>query len=223
LLDARALRRYGEEYFDYLKYSQKKQLIKSHVSELLKWGSKVLNSNLLDGKGKSALDVGCAFGYGVELLSSLGYDAVGTDVSTYGIRQAKRNNDKDEFVVCDVQENLPFKNKFDLMICLEVLEHLRNPLRALQNMYDLCDSLVLCTTPNKTVERIVKRILKDFDKTHINVKAPREWEKQIRNTLQCRLIRIECFVDVSFQTANKLFFKSLKLPFGMDTRILIKK
>jgi len=214
---------FEEEYFGNLKYSQKEQLIKRHVLESLKWGSKVLHLNLLNGKGKSALDVGCAFGYGVNLLTSLGYDAWGTDISSYGLRQAKKKLNKNVFVVCDVQENLPFKRKFDLITCFEVLEHLKNPARALQNMYNTCDSIILCTTPNKTIERIVKKILKDFDKMHINVKTPLEWEKQIRSILQCRFTKIECFVDLSFKIANTLFFKSLKLPFGMDTRILIKK
>ena len=115
------------------------------------------------------------------------------------------------------------KKKFNLIPCFEVLEHLENPSRALQNMCDSSDGIVLCTTPNKTVEKIVKRILKGFDKTHINVKTPSEWEDLIRKTLKCRFVQIQCFVDSSFQIANASFYKSFKLPFGMETRIIIGK
>ena len=216
-------RAYGKEYFDYLKYSEKGQLIKEHLLELLKWGSKTLHINLLNGKGKSALDVGCAFGYAVEILSSLGYDALGVDISVYGISQTTRNMGKNDFVVCDVQKNLPFTQKFDLITCFEVLEHLENPLVALQHMYDNSNSIILCTTPNKTIESIFKRMVKNFDKTHINAKTPREWEHQIRNTLKWDFIRIESFLSMNFEIAHKPFFKSFRLPFGMDTRILIKK
>ncbi|MEM3577072.1 MAG: class I SAM-dependent methyltransferase [Candidatus Bathyarchaeia archaeon] len=222
-METETLRKFGEEYFAHLKYPKREKAIKSHVLELLRWGSKNLGLNLLDGSGKSALDVGCAFGYGVSLLASLGYEAVGVDVSKFGVRQAKKRNRANDFAICDVQWNLPFKRKFDLVICLEVLEHLQNPLLALQNMYDVCDDIILCTTPNKTVERIVKKILKDFDKTHVNVKTPSEWERQIKNALGDSLVKVECFVDFTFSVADRLFFKSFRLPFGMDTRILIKK
>jgi len=214
---------FEKDYFNHLKYSQHERLISRHVSESLKWASKVLNIDLLDGTKKSALDVGCAFGYGVNLLRSLGYDAWGIDVSSYGLVQGKEGLNENKFVVCDSQEHLPFKKKFDLITCFEVLEHLKNPSRALQNMYDSSDAIILCTTPNKTFEKIIKKVLKGFDKTHINVKTPSEWKELIHRTLKCRFVEIQCFVDSSFQIANASFYKSVKLPFGMETRIIIGK
>jgi hypothetical protein len=71
---------FDEEYFRNRMYSQRERLIKRHVLEVLKWGSKVSNSNLLGGQGKTALDVGCAYGYGGDVLESFGYDACGVDV-----------------------------------------------------------------------------------------------------------------------------------------------
>src|SRR3990170_8229961 len=214
---------FEKNYFAYLKYSQKEQMIKRHVLESLKWASKVLNRNLLNGTGRRALDVGCAYGYGVSLLNSLGYNALGTDISSYGLIQGKDRLGENVFVVCDAQENLPFKGKFDLVTCFEVLEHLKNPLSAVQNMYESCHGVLLCTTPNKTTERIFKRMSRSFDKTHINVKTPSEWTEQIRNRLNCSFIRVDCFADSNFKIANALLFKSFKLPFGMETRIIVKK
>lgn len=214
---------FEQDYFDLLKYSKKEQLISRHVFECLKWAAQVTRVDLLDGKGRNALDVGCAFGYGVKLLQSFGYDAVGVDVSAYGLSQGKGRLREHVFVACDVQESLPFKKKFDLVICLEVLEHLRDPSKALKNMYDLSDEIVLCTTPNRTFEQVVSKVLKDFDRTHINVKTPSEWEEIIRKTLKCGHVEIQSFVDSSFHVANASFYKSLKLPFGMETRIVIQK
>ncbi len=179
---------FEKNYFNYLNYSQKEQMIKRHVLESLKWASKVLQRDLLDGAGRSALDVGCAYGYGVSLLNSLGYNALGTDISSYGLTQGKERLRESVFVVCDAQENLPFKGKFDLVTCFEVLEHLKNPLSAVQNMYESCKDVLLCTTPNKTTERIFKRISRGFDKTHINVKTPSEWSEQIRSRIDCRFM-----------------------------------
>ena len=163
--------RFDEEYFKDFKYSQRERLIKRHILEVLKWGSKVSNINLLDGQGKMALDVGCAYGYAIDVLESFGYDAYGVDISKYSIKQAKRNHTA-EFAVCDIQKGRSFKNfVFDLFTCFEVLEHLTNPLRAIKNMSDSCKNIVICTTPNRIVEKPIKKVLSDFDETHITVKT----------------------------------------------------
>ncbi|MGB9693799.1 MAG: class I SAM-dependent methyltransferase [Fervidobacterium sp.] len=216
--------RFEEEYFKSFKYSQRERLIRRHVLEVLKWGSKVSRQNLLDGHGKTALDVGCAYGYAVDVLKSLGYAAFGTDISKYSLRKAKIY--ASGIVVCDVQKTLPFRAKvFDLVTCFEVLEHLTNPLHAIRNMFDSCRHVMVFTTPNKVVDKPIKKLVKDFDKTHISLKAPSEWEESIQGDLKCSFVKVETFFDASLRVADKLlFFKSFKIPyFGLDTRILIKK
>jgi len=215
---------FEKEYFKSFKYSQRQCLIKRHVTEVLKWGSKVSEYNLLDGHGKTALDVGCAYGYAVDVLKSFGYDAFGIDISRYSIIKAKTY--ATDLVVCDVQKNLPFKARvFDLVTCFEVLEHLTNPLRAIKNIFDSCRHIIVCTTPNKAVERPIKKLVKDFDKTHVSLKAPWEWKEHIQKKLNCRSVKVEPFFDASLRVADKLlFFESFKIPyFGLDIRILIEK
>ncbi len=215
---------FEKEYFKNFKYSQRERLIKRHVTEVLKWGSKVSKYNLLDGHGKTALDIGCAYGYAVDVLRSFGYDAFGIDISRYSIRKAKIYGT--DFVVCDVQKNLPFEDRvFDLVTCFEVLEHLTKPLRAIKNIFDSCRHIMVCTTPNRAVERPIKKLVKDFDETHVSVKFPSEWKEQIQNNLNCSFIKVDPFFDASLRIADKLlFFKSFKIPyFGLDIRILIKK
>ena len=217
---------FNEGYFRNRKYSYKECLIKKHFSEVLKWASKVSNVNFLCGKGKTALAVGCGYGYEVDVLQSLGYNACGVDISRYGVKKAKARFLSTDFVVCDAQDGLPFKsNVFDLVTCFGVLEHLTNPSQALKNMFAACRDATICTTPNRLVEKPVKQIIKDFDETHINVKSRREWEKIIMANLNHRFLKIEPFFDVSLRTASKLlFFKSFKTPyFGLDFRILIRK
>lgn len=216
---------FEKEYFRDFKYSQREHLIKRYVLEVLKWGSEVSESNLLSGKGKTALDVGCAYGYAVDVLESYGYDAIGVDISNYSVKQAKKTCPTN-FVVCDVQKTFPFKNKvFDLVTCFEVLEHLTHPLEAIKNMFKSCKQIMICTTPNKAVERPIKEIVRDFDKTHISLKVPWEWKEHIQENLKCSLVEVEPFFDVSLRVADKLlFFRSFKVPyFGLDIRILIKR
>jgi SAM-dependent methyltransferase len=215
---------FGEEYFRNLGYSQKKRIIERHILDTLKWGSKTSNFNLLNGQGKTALDVGCAYGYAVDILEKLGYDAYGVDISKYSIKKAKSFFSAD-FLVCDVQKGLPFKeNVFDLITCFGVIEHLTYPLWAIKNMLSSCKGMIICTTPNRIVEKPVKKIIRDFDETHINVKTQKEWKRYIEN-LNCSFFKVEPFLDASLRVKDKLlFFKSLKIPyFGLDLRILIKK
>jgi 2-polyprenyl-3-methyl-5-hydroxy-6-metoxy-1,4-benzoquinol methylase len=214
---------FGEEYFRNHKYSQRKCLIRRQILENLKWGSKVSNSNLLDGLGRTALDVGCAYGYAVDILGSLGYDAYGLDISNYSIKKAKKNCLAD-FLICDVQKSLPFKKEaFDLLTCFEVIEHLTHPLQAIKNMFASCKGIMICTTPNRIVERPIKKVVRDFDETHVNVKIKDEWERYIGN-LNYSFFTIETFFDVSLRLRDKLLFKSFKIPyFGLNLRILIRK
>jgi len=199
-------------------------VIKRHILETLKWGSKVSNSDLLNGKGKTALDIGCAYGYAVDVLEKLGYDAYGVDISKYSLKKGKGFFSAD-FLVCDVQKGLPFKeNVFDLVTCFGVIEHLTYPLWAIKNMFTSCKGMIICTTPNRIVEKPVKKIMRDFDETHINVKTQKEWKRYIKN-LNCSFFKVEPFLDASLRVKDKLlFFKSFKIPyFGLDLRILIKK
>jgi len=217
---------FEKRYFEDFEYSQRERLIKRYVLEALRWGSRISNSNLLNGHGKRALDVGCAYGYAVYVLESLGYNSYGIDISKYSIKQAKKKIPTADLAVCNVQEGLPFNNRvFDLITCFEVLEHLTNPLQAIRNMCGSCRNTMIFTTPNKVVEKPIKKILRDFDKTHINVRTPQEWKKCLHENLQCSAVKVESFFDANLRVKDKLlFFKSLKIPyFGLGIRILIKK
>ncbi|MCD6521287.1 methyltransferase domain-containing protein [Candidatus Calescamantes bacterium] len=110
------------------------------------WGLKIAGNlkvialrNLLDAlierKGK-VLDVGCGRG---EILNKIcaHYDmkGVGLDISIEAIKIARCYNPlTNEYWVGDA-ESLPFRdNSFDLVISLDTLEHLSNPLTALEEM-----------------------------------------------------------------------------------------
>jgi len=214
---------FGEEYFRNLKYSQREHLIRRHILENLNWASRAAKFNLLDGRGKTALDVGCAYGYAVDILGNLGYDACGVDVSSYSLKKAKKLYQAD-FIACDIQKGIPFKkDSFDLLTCFEVIEHVAYPLQAIGNMLDACRGVMICTTPNKTVERPIKKVVRDFDETHISVKTKDEWKKCIEK-LSPSFFKIETFFDASLRARDKLLFKSFKIPyFGLNLRILIRK
>ncbi len=216
---------FEEEYFSGRNYESKEKLVKKNVVETLKWASKVAGIEFSVGKGKKALDVGCAYGYTSEILNSFGYETCSVDLSKWGVRRAKARCNGN-FLICDSQTTLPFKKDcFNLVTCFDVLEHLRFPEKAIRNMLESCWGSLICTTPNRRVEKPVRRITRDYDETHVSVKSPSEWHSIVEKTGKYRLVKVETFYEAAAKLANNsVFFKSFKMPaLGLTTRILVTK
>ena len=110
---------YGWEYFERRKSSYHASAISSFALQVLGWAEKAGFPRLLNGKGKRALDIGCAQGYVVEALRGRGYESYGLDISPilsgrlgFSAFQASWTH-------------LPFQDEaFDLVTSFEVAEHL---------------------------------------------------------------------------------------------------
>ena len=215
---------FEQDYFTGRKYSLKAGLVERHILEVLQWASKGMREDLLNGQSKKALDVGCAYGFTTRILASLGYETCGVDISGYGTKQGKLLASS-QFVVSDAQTNMPFTTEtFDLVTCFDVLEHLPFPEKAIVNMFNVCKGTIVCTTPNRKVEKPIRKLMNDYDETHISVKTPLQWEKSITEILDYKSFKVESFYDLTLKLGQKLFFKSFNIPrFGLTVRILIKK
>jgi len=100
-----------------------KTAIQLLCSQAMRWASRQTHLNLLDGFGKKAIDIGCAYGYVVSLLDQLNYDALGLDISRYVLE----NGEKINSLQGDAQF-LPIKsNSIHLITCFDTLEHLKRP------------------------------------------------------------------------------------------------
>lgn len=129
----------------------------------LKFFADVADRIVRDLRPTSVLDAGCAMGFLVEALHRRGVDARGIDISDYAISKV------DESVAdrCSAASILePFPQRFDLICCIEVLEHLRpedaDP--AIANLCRSTDRILLSTSPE------------DFgEATHLNVQPPEAW------------------------------------------------
>lgn len=111
----------------------------------------------------SALDAGCALGLLVEQLRERGVAAEGVDISEYAIANAPEA--VRPFVrVGSVTE--PFGRRYDLIVCIEVLEHMppEGAERAIANLCAHSDDVLFSSSPHDYKEA-----------THFNVNPPEHW------------------------------------------------
>jgi len=104
-------------------------------------------------EGKSALDVGCGAGLLAEPLARLGATVTGIDATPDVIAVAREHSAAMgltiDYRVGDVQE---LQGQFDLITCMEVIEHVADPaafVRALAKRLSR-NGLLIMSTPNAT-------------------------------------------------------------------------
>lgn len=129
----------------------------------LKFFADVADGLIRDFHPTSAMDAGCAMGFLVESLHHRGIGAKGVDVSEYAISQVHPSVAAD----CRVGSlTEPLGGHYDLITCIEVLEHLppEETDKAIANLCAASDTLVISSTPGDYGEP-----------THLNVQPPESW------------------------------------------------
>jgi SAM-dependent methyltransferase len=133
----------------------------------LKFFGDIADGIIRDFHPTSVLDAGCAMGFLVEELRKRGVDASGIDISDYAISQV----DESAAAHCSVASlTEPLRQRYDLITCIEVLEHLppAETDLALANLCGATDRLLISSTPGDYGEP-----------THLNVLPPEEWSAKL--------------------------------------------
>jgi len=114
---------------------------------------------------KTALDAGCAIGILVEALRQRGIDAQGFDISEYAISQVPPALAPYVKTGSILDSNL-YSQRFDLVTCIEVVEHLQpaDADLAVENLCRWSDTVLLTSSPVDYGEA-----------THFNVQLPGYW------------------------------------------------
>lgn len=99
-------------------------------------------------KEKTILDIACGHGAIDRVLSKYGYKVTGIDLNSNRINKLKNYIYKTE---CIAIENMDISLKYDIIISLEMLEHVPNILLVLKKMFELLNSGGICyiSVPNK--------------------------------------------------------------------------
>ncbi len=146
---------------------------------------------------KTILDVGCGEGFTLNRLrkSNIGKDLIGVDTLKTAIELGKK-----QFPNLDLREGsaykLPFKdNSFDMVLCLEVLEHLDNPAKALSEIARVSKKYAIISVPKEPWFRIsnflrgknLKRWGNDIE--HINHWSARSFKKFVSKDMRIYAVK----------------------------------
>ena len=152
--------------------------------------------------GLKILDIGCGGGLISEPMTRLGAEVTGIDASAKNIEiaklHAKKNNLKINYLNTE-PEKLNLKNEFDIILNLEVVEHVENLNLYLESCQKLLKpkGLMFTATLNKTLTSFIKAIIgAEYILRWLPV-GTHDWNKFIKpNELEKKLL------DLNFSTVN---------------------
>ena len=128
------------------------EYITSQIREKFQYNAKVL-------------DVGCGGGLISVPLHKLGFKITGIDANKYNQKAAKDyaklNNLDIEFIHDTVEQYVQCEIKYDVILCLEVLEHVANPQEFLKNLASMLKpgGILILSTINRTIKAYALTIL----------------------------------------------------------------
>jgi len=148
-------------------------------------------------KGAKVLDIGCGGGILSESLSNLGAEVIGLDASekTIGVARARSNKvgSNITFLQMSLEEYINSENEkeFDVITCLEMLEHVPDPSKVVQGCKSLLkkDGKVFFSTINRNPKSYLFAILGAEYILNLLPKGTHEFDKFIKPSELSRWIR----------------------------------
>ena len=141
-----------QSYGNLQKYQSKNPFVRVLLDRFLK--EIVLLVGSID--ARKVLDLGCGEGFVINrLLSSYSHlEITGTDIDANALNLARHLNPGAKFIECNIYNFQCEKGSFDLVMAIEVLEHMRKPTEVLRKVKEITNKYALFSVPNEPFFRI---------------------------------------------------------------------
>lgn len=155
-------------------------------------------------KGKNILDVGCADGHFIAIASKKGYECTGIDISNTAVEQAQNKGLR---VFNMTIENFEYNKKFDNIVCFDILEHVREPQKFVDEIKNrlTTEGKIFISTPNK--RSVFQKLMGKYWFFYI----PEEHLNYFDNVTIKKFLTANGFVILK----HSRFFKTLTLSYGL--------
>ena len=155
-------------------------------------------------KKKKILDVGCGGGIFCEPLARLGADVTGIDTNKKAIQSANHHAKSQNLKIKYINSNLASmnnKNKFDIITCMEVLEHVDDITTVIRDIKEKLkgDGLFIGSTINRTIISFITAIFFAENVMNLVPKGTHEWKKFIKPSYLKKKLIIENFSHIRLE------------------------
>lgn len=159
---------YNKDYYiinqEYLEKRVWLPALEDYLNKIRPWEEKITERKLLD--------VGCGMGFLMKICRDNGWQVWGVDISATAIEYARSNFELD--VRLGRIDDVDFGDrKFNLILALDLLEHLEQPVEFVKRCYDLLDKngILVIETPNigSIYKKITGRFWIGFNPYHIQL------------------------------------------------------
>ena len=168
-------------------------------------------------KGGDILDAGCGEGNISFYLANKNKKVVAIDISKKAILKCKKKAQQLQLIQNPTFrqgnfEKQKLNSKFDLAICIEVIEHVKKPVLMLKNLQKHLKpgGILFLTTPSKNAPLFKIGIIKKYDQKvgHLRRYTPQELKK-ILKSLKFKIVKTW---EAEGILKNFLFFNEIGIP-----------
>ena len=185
-----------------------------YIAENIKKHYSIENSKPDYLKGFSILDIGCGGGLISEPMARLGANVTGIDASEKNINVAKLHSKKSELKINYLNsspENLNLIEKFDVILNLEIVEHVENVNLYINSCYKLLkkNGIMFTATLNRSFSSYIKAIIgAEYILRWLPI-GTHDWNKFIKPEELQQILSQEKFstIDITGLQFNPLFKK----------------
>ena len=175
-------------------------------------------SEKVDLKNKNVIDVACGGGLLVEALHNFGANVTGIDISDVAINtaqiHAKKTNCDVTYINGEAEELLPEKKEaFDVVTCLEAIEHVPDPQQLVKTCSDLCKpgGTIVFSTINRNPKSFLFAIIGAEYILNLLPKGTHEFKKFIKpselsNMMRNSNLEVKEIIGMSYNPLTKKYW-----------------